>query len=444
VEQAVAASLGLIIPYNFKPREYQKPFMKAMDDGCKRAVCVWHRRAGKDKTFLNYMIHKMLKRVGSYFYYFPTATEGRRIIWDGIDRDGFRFLEHFPNEMVATKNEMQMKIRLTNGSLFQIVGTDNLNVVGPNPVGCVFSEFSRQNPQGWDYVRPILAENDGWAVFNFTPRGKNHAYQLYKMAADNPAWFCQLLTVDDTKAITKSAIQDEIDSGMSADLAQQEFYCSFELGAAGSYYGLIMAKLMRQGRITRFDADPQATVYTFWDLGISDYMSIWFAQFVGKEIHLVDFYQNVGEGLKHYAKVLQDKAATRGFVYAEHYAPHDIRNKELGTGETRLKVAGDLGIKFRVLDQQKHIVNGIEAVRGLLPRCWFDTVHCQEGIDALENYHKEYDKKRQVYHDRPEHDKYCHPADAFRYLANAYPLIGGRRMSPDDVRALSAKFRRPR
>ena len=170
------------IPFNFKPRAYQLPLLRAMDSGCKRACCVWHRRAGKDKTLINIAVKKMFERVGVYYYYFPTMTQGRKILWDGMDKAGFKFIDHFPREVVAKKNDQEMKIQLANGSLFQIIGTDKLENVGTNPVGCVFSEYSLQNPRGWDYVRPILAENGGWAIFNFTPRGKNHAHELYKMA----------------------------------------------------------------------------------------------------------------------------------------------------------------------------------------------------------------------------------------------------------------------
>ena len=151
----------ITIPYNYEPRPYQLPFWQAFDSGKKRLLTVWHRRAGKDKTYVNLCARESQKRVGSYFYFLPTYAQGKKIIWDGMDYNGFRFLHHFPKEMWdGPANNTEMKLRLKNGSLFQVVGSDNIDsIVGTNPVGCVFSEFALQDPRGWDYVRPILAAN---------------------------------------------------------------------------------------------------------------------------------------------------------------------------------------------------------------------------------------------------------------------------------------------
>lgn len=405
------------LPHKFQARSYQMPFLHSMEsNGRKRALCVWHRRAGKDKTFLNYMIPRMFERVGAYYYYFPTAAMGRDILWDGMDRDSFKFMDHFPRLLVAKRNESEMKVELKNGSIFKIRGTDKREPIGVNPVGCVFSEYSRQNPKGgWDLVRPILAENEGWAVFNFTPRGKNHAYRLYKMALNNPLWFCELLRAGDTGAISEDAIRDERDSGMSEELVQQEFYCSFNIGAAGSYYGIQMSKLWENKHIGEVEHDQTAKVYTFWDLGIGDATVIWFVQFVQREIHIIDYYENHGEGLAHYAEIV----ARKPYIYQEHWGPHDLEGRSLQTGLTTLQVAKQLGVPFHVLPADR-IDDGIEAARGILPKCWFDRVRCEHGIDALENYHKDFDERREVYSIRPCHDWASHGADAFRYLAMAY------------------------
>ncbi len=128
-----------------------------MDNGVKRAVAVWHRRAGKDKTLINLIIKKAFERKGTYYYYFPTQAQGRKIIWNGMDKAGMPFLDHVPKELIAQKKDQEMLIKLTNGSIIQIVGTDRGEVVGPNPVGCVFSEYSLQNPIAWQFVQPILS-----------------------------------------------------------------------------------------------------------------------------------------------------------------------------------------------------------------------------------------------------------------------------------------------
>src|SRR3990167_1201281 len=207
---------NLVIPYLFEPRSYQLPLFQAIDSGKKRAFLIWHRRSGKDKACLNLMIKKMFERVGTYFYILPQFAQAKRIIWEGADKNGFRFLDHFPKEIIdGEPNSSELKIRLKNGSLFQLIGSDNYDSLrGSNPVGCVFSEMAFQDPAVWDVVRPILAENDGWAIMNSTPQGKNFFYEMYEMAKDNPDWFVSRLTVKDTKVIPLSMIEEERRSGM--------------------------------------------------------------------------------------------------------------------------------------------------------------------------------------------------------------------------------------
>lgn len=192
---------------------------------------MWHRRSGKDKTVLQVVIKKMWQRVGTYFYIFPTYNQGRKVLWDGIDKNGMPFLDHFPADIVASRNEAEMRIELTNGSAFQIVGCDSIdNIVGTNPVGVVFSEYSVGKAEAWDYIRPILAENEGWAIFDFTPRGMNHGWKILQQAKAEESWFYQVLTVDDTQALTPETIAAE-QRQMPEDLFYQEYYCRFLEGA---------------------------------------------------------------------------------------------------------------------------------------------------------------------------------------------------------------------
>jgi len=438
---AVETTTRIRLPHSFAPRDYQLPFLRAMETGINRAVAVWHRRSGKDKTFLNYLIPRMLERKGAYYYYFPTSTMGRDILWDGMDRDGFRFLDHFPPLLIARKNEQEMKIELKNGSMFKIRGTDRNEPIGVNPVGCVFSEFSRQNPKaGWDLVRPILAENGGWAVFNFTPRGKNHAYRLYRMASENPKWFCEKLTVDDTHAIALQAIDDDRKSGMSEEMIQQEYYCSFDIGQEGSYYGTLIQQLWDKGQIRDVSFEEQALVHTSWDLGFGDSTAIWFYQIIGREIHLLDYYENNGEGMSFYVKVLDEKRRENGYLYGDHFAPHDIAHGSLATGESLFDTAKALGLTFRKLEREIRVEDGIERVRGILNRCWFDRVKCEDGINCLENYHCDYKDKNETFARRPTHDWSSHGADSMRYLSKAITLSGIGGIGLEEYRAKKAQY----
>jgi len=410
----------ITIPYLFTPRDYQLPLLEAMDSGYKRAIWVAHRRSGKDKTILNLTIKKMCERVGSYYYLFPTYQQARKVIWEGIDRDGFKFLDHFPTELVKKKNDTELKIELKNGSIFRLIGSDDIDsIVGTNPVGCVFSEYSLQDPAAWDYMRPILAENGGWAIFNYTPRGENHGYQLLEMAREDTTWFTQVLTVNDTKAIPLEVLEQERREIIAKDgndaLYQQEYYCSFKTPIAGAYYVQQIMKAMEEGRIGKVPIEPTIKVDTAWDLGIDDSTTIWFTQSVGKEIRVIDYYENNGEALSHYVKVLQDK----GYIYGNHFAPHDIQVRELSTGKSRLETAKSLGINFQVAPNIS-VEDGIDAARNIFSKCWFDEKRCERGLNALKSYHKEYDEKNKCYRNTAKHDWSAHGSDAFRMFAVTY------------------------
>jgi hypothetical protein len=347
-----------------------------------------------------------------YWHLFPTYNQGRKIAWDGMTRDGRKFIEHFPKEMWEAVNNTEMRLTLKNGSIYQVVGTDNVDrLVGANPVGVVFSEYSLQDPRAWDYIRPILAENGGWALFIYTARGRNHGYDMLNMARRNERWFQQTLTVDDTRAISIEAVDEERESGMPEEMIQQEFYCSFDAPLVGSYYGTAMAKLLADGRLGSLPYEPRLEVHTAWDLGVSDSTAIVFYQKHGQEIRIIDYYEASGEGMAHYAKVIKE----RDYVYGEHLAPHDIQVRELGSGKSRLEVARELGIRFRVVPNLR-IDDGIEAVRTTLPKCWFDEKKCAHLIESLRQYRKDFDEKHKVFRDKPLHDWTSHPADAFRYM----------------------------
>jgi phage terminase large subunit len=406
------------IPFNFTPRNYQKPLFNSISKGCKRGVSIWHRRAGKDKTFINLIVKESFKRVGAYYYFFPTYNQGRKILWNGMDRTGFPFLSHIPESIRTSTNKTEMCITLRNGSLFQVVGSDNIDsIVGTNPVGCVFSEYSLQDPRGWEFIRPILRENGGWAFFNYTPRGHNHGYRLYQMAKTNPAWFCELLTVDDTKALTPEDIQAERDEGMDEDLIQQEYYCSFEAAVPGAYFAKQLSLARAQGRIGNIPILPGIPVDTFWDLGVNDTTAIWFVQTVGREIRVINYEEDAGEGLEYYASLLRDRAKELGLEYGEHVGPHDINVRELGTGKTRIETAKEYGVSFRAAPRPERKEDSINAARKIFPYCWFDETRCQRGIDALASYHKGWDEKNRVWRLHPIHDWASNGADAFQTMA---------------------------
>lgn len=412
------------VPFNYAPRDYQVPLWEFMLGGGKRGALVWHRRAGKDKTVWNWTIFAaVLQRPGTYFYFAPTYAQGKKIIWDGMSDDGFPFRAHVPPELILDKNETEMQLTVRHlgpqggHSIIQIIGTDKLDSVrGTNPVGCIFTEFAFHDPRAWDIVEPILLANGGWALFISTPNGKNHFHKLYDFAKSEPGWFTSLLTIRDTQNEDGSPIisEEKIDRlrarGVSEETIQREYYCSFEGSVEGAYYARLMDAADREGRIRDVPWEPQLPVQTWWDLGIGDAMAVWFVQLLGREVRCIDYLEGQGEGFPYYAKELKD----RPYVYDAHVMPHDASVRELGTGRSRQETATALGIRPIRIAKKLALDDGINAVRLVLPRTYFDKRKCDRGIAALRQYHKKKDEERQVYSDKPEHDWSSHGSDAFR------------------------------
>jgi hypothetical protein len=425
--------LEVTLPNDWAPRSYQLPLWQALESGVKRACCVWHRRAGKDLTFLNFIAWVSQMRVGVYWHVAPYQAQARKIIWEGIKSDGKRYLDAFPGWRTPTRKgnfvtrirDDSMCVWLANGSLVQLIGADNPDsIVGPNPIGIAMTEYSLQDPSFWNLARPILMENDGWAGFIFTPRGRNHGYRLWERARRSDRWFSQMLTVEDTARmaveagepipVTEERIQEEREDDMEESLIQQEFYCSFDAPIEGSFFGDLMSQLLKDKHIGKVPHEPELPVFTAWDIGKGDHNAIIFAQQHGREVRIIDFEHGQAKGGLHdFVKVVRDKP----YVYEDHYAPHDIGVQDYSSegGRTRYEVAKALGIKFRMV-RKMGFADGIQASKALLPRCWIDEDKCEHLITAL----REYTKVKQPdgsFSDTPKKDWTNHPCDAFRYLA---------------------------
>jgi len=444
--------VDIVLPNEWTARHYQADLFDYMFDGSpdgrkKRAVCIWHRRAGKDSFSLNFAAVMAHQRVGTYWHMLPTLQQGRRVVWDGIDKFGRRMIDQaFPKAIRASTNNSEMKIELKNGSIWQVVGSDNYDsLVGTNPVGVVFSEFSIADPAAWDYLRPILAENDGWAIFIYTPRGKNHGWRLYEMAKKNPGWYCTLLTIEDTykdaekteHVIPKEVYQAELDAGMDPLLAMQEFYCSFDAGLQGAYYTTQLNNAEREGRIGDFPWIPDKPVSTVWDLGIGDDNFIIFFQEDGPWCRIIDVMRGSGKSMEEWIRDIDRMK----YVYDMHWAPHDIESREYTTGKTRKEYAASLGIHFDVTPKVS-LEDGISAARVFFNRVRINESTCEDLIDALQSYRREYDQKRGVFKERPLHDWASHGADAFRYLALAWEEGMGRDI--DEVLEYKRRRGRPK
>ena len=413
----------LRLPHNWRPRPYQEPVWDHLKAGGKRTVLRWHRRSGKDEALLHHTCCAAHERVGNYWYMLPQYSQARKSMWDAINpHSGKRRMDEvFPAEVIAKQNHQEMMIQLKCGSTFQLVGSDNYNsLVGSPPVGLVFSEYSLSDPSAWAYLMPIIEENRGWVAFNSTPRGDNHFKQLWEFAAKEPGWFAQALTADETGVYTAEQLQSILRQMQAThgeeygkSLWLQEYYVSFDAAIPGSIFGEWLDSARLQGRIGAVPLEP-VPVHTAWDLGHTDATAIWFYQHVGPEIHVIDYEEATLKDIPWYADLLRSK----GYAYGTHWLPHDARARTLAAGGKSIQQQMlDQGVGRVVIAKRLDHVDGIQAARATLPYCWFDEDRCREGLNALRNYHYEWDDQKRRFGSMPVHDWASHGASAFRTLS---------------------------
>lgn len=426
------ARVKIPIPHNhWRPRGHQENLWNYLSSGGKRAVAIWHRRAGKDEVCLHHAAVSALTRPGNYWHMLPEFAQGRKAIWEAVNpHTGIRRIdEAFPLQMRASTRDHDMHLRMVNGSTWQVVGSDSVTSgggLGSSTAGIVFSEYALANPAAWAFYRPILEENNGWAAFISTPRGRNHAFSLFQYSQRTPGWFSELLTVDDTGALSHEALAEAlkeyialygIDQGES--IFRQEFYCDFTSSMLGSFYAREMAQVRSEGRIIEIEAEPDQYVHRAWDLGVGDDTSIWWFQAVGAQLLILDHYAASGVGLEHYAGVIEQREKEHGWLHGHDLVPHDAKVQEWGSGRTRVETMRTLGLK-PLLVPRHFVDDGINAVRRTLPLCVFHPRTEDGGISALEQYRREWDEEKKAFRASAVHDWTSHPADAFRYLSMAW------------------------
>jgi hypothetical protein len=362
---------------------------------------------GKTVSAINQLVHSSLlcdKPSPRFAYIAPTYAQCKRIAWD--------YLLQYTRPLGAIANIAELRVDFM-GRRISLYGADSPDSLrGIYLDGVVIDEIGDVNPAIFsEVVRPALADRLGWAMFIGTPKGNNHFKDL-RDRANNSADGWKLLEFKASE--TGLIIPTELASAkaeMGEDKFRQEFECSFNAAVEGSYYGKMINELEEKNQITTIPREILSKTYCAWDLGIADSTSIWVAQVVGKEIRIVDYYENHSQGLDTYVQWLRDN----GWDDAVQLLPHDVVVRELGTGKSRQEMLEQAGLEITVV-KKLPVADGIMAVRRLLPRCWFDK-NVKQGLDALRNYRRNYDEKRNVFFDSPLHDWCSHAADAFRYLA---------------------------
>lgn len=410
-----------------------RPLQERLHGSLKRFnVLVAHRRFGKTVFAINELIARAAeceRETPRYAYIAPFFNQAKDVAWEYLKR----YAGAIPRVAI---NESELRADLPGGARIRLYGADNPDRLrGLYLDGVVLDEYAQMHPRVWpEVIRPALADREGWAVFIGTPMGRNQFSELYeaalRQAEDDPAWFAERFPASATGVIPAAELA-AARAAMSEDQYAQEFECSFEAAVLGSYYGKPLAQAEADARIAAVPWEPRLPVHTAWDLGIGDSTAIWFCQQAGREVRLIDYYEASGVGLDHYAKLLREKP----YVYGDHILPHDAEVRELGSGRSRVETLRSLGIEPRVLPAAR-IEDGIDAVRNLLPRCWFDAGRCARGLEALRQYRREYDDRLKAFKARPLHDWSSNAADAFRYLA-----MGLRRDDPDWARPIKYEDR---
>jgi len=364
----------------------------------------------------------------------PAYTQGKKVIWNAVNPKTQirRIDEAFPVELRTRTNNTEMLIEMKTGAVWQIVGSDNYNsIVGAPPRGIVFSEWALANPMAWPYLEPILEENGGWALFIYTSRGNNHGRTFYETALKSDHWYGGKVDAHETDVFTeeqleriKQGLVDNYGDELGRALYEQEYECSFEGATLGAYFAKQMREAKEQGRIGLVPHQTGIEVDSCWDLGVDDSMSIWMFQPIQQGFHFIDYYENSGYGMEHYAKVLKAKP----YVWGNHWMPHDAGARVQSPGEiakTPKEMAEDLGIKpitvvKRPRDMDLILKVQIPAMRNMMARCWFDEEKCKHGIMCLENYKSEYDEEKKILGNRPNHDWASHGSDSYRTFAVGY------------------------
>ncbi len=405
---------GIVIPYT--PRVLQA---KLHNELSRFNVVVCHRRFGKTVFAINQMIKSAIqdlqegKKAPRYAYLAPLFKQAKTVAWDELKR----LLYDFPD---VKFNEAELRADFM-GARIQLYGADNPDTLrGIYLDGVILDEYAQMNPKMYsEVIRPALSDRKGWGIFIGTPKGKNEFYDIYHTAVEKKGWKRFLFKASETGILDDEELE-MAQQDMAESEFEQEYECSWSAALRGAYYAKEMEAAYDEERIGKVPYDPSKQVITAWDLGVSDSTSIWFAQYDGKSINLIDYYENSGEGLPHYIDLLNQK----GYNYGAHIAPHDIVVREFSTGKSRKDLAYSLGIEFQVAPKLK-VMDGIDTVRTTLNRCWFNEVTCQKGIDALLQYRSSYNDKKKIWSQKPVHDWTSHASDSFRYLCNTEVVFTG-------------------
>ncbi len=400
------------IELDYEPRRAFMPFHERTE---RWACLVAHRRAGKTVAAVNELIRAAAVCASAmplFAYIAPYRSQAKSVAWE--------YLKHYARPILASVNESDLYVDLVNGARIRLFGADNADAMrGLGFDGLFLDEYADFKPSVWGSIlRPALSDKQGWCVFSGTPKGKNQFWDIYSTAQRIPSeWFCLELPASVSKLLPEGELS-AAKAQLSPDQYMQEYECSFEAAILGAYYGTEMREATEQGRVTKVNYDNNVPVHTAFDLGYRDDTAVWFYQVIRDEVHIIDYYAVSGANIDEIAANI----LSRPYNFGKHYLPHDARAKTLAAAGKSVieQLAVHFGINSLAIVPDLSVQDGIQAVRKVLPQCWFDADKCSEGIEALRQYQREYDEDKKAFRQTPRHDWCSHPADAFRMLSIAW------------------------
>lgn len=401
-----------------------RPAFKTFHERTQRFACiVAHRRAGKTVASVLDLIDAALrceKPNPRFAYLAPYYAQAKDVVWGYVKQ----YTAGIPG---ASANESELRVDLPNGARVKLYGADNYDRMrGIYLDGVVLDEFADQPPQAWrEVIRPALADRQGWAAFIGTPKGRNAFHDIYTAATASPDWFDACLKASETGIVPLDELEG-MRSQMSANEYDREMECNFDAAIEGAYFADGLAQAKAQGRIGRVSPDPLMRLRAYCDLGgpgaKADAFAMWIAQFVGREIRALNYYEAQGQPLAEHLSWLNTSGYKAGGI--DIYLPHDGLSEtgpNPGSWEAAFK---DAGYSAETLRNEGSGKTGartvrIESVRRMLPSIWFNEATTEAGRDALMAYHEKRDEKRGIGLG-PNHDWASHGADAFGLMCVAY------------------------
>ena len=403
-----------VAEFIYEPRPQFIPFHNRSQ---RQACMVIHRQAGKTVSIVNDLIIGCLEcklNAPRFSYIAPFRDQAKRVAWD--------YLKYYARPfMVGKPNESELTVPMPRGGKVSLFGADNADALrGLYNDGTALDEYGDFKPSVFgNVVQPTLAARNGWLVIAGTPKGRNEFWAVRDRARRNPdEWFFLELRASESGLLSDSFLAKTRET-LTPEQYAQEYECDFAAALPGAFYGRELVALERAGQIASVAFDPAVPVFTAWDIGYRDDTAIWWYQVLRGEIHVIDYHASSGNTIGFYADLIRGKPYKN---YACHWLPHDAKAKTLASGGKSIieQLAEHLGLQRLAIVPNLDVQDGIQAARVALKRTWFDEERCNEGLEALRQYQREWDEDKKAFRERPRHDWTSHPADAFRMLAVAW------------------------